>query len=368
MKSKNTPLVSIIVPIYNVEKYLPECIDSIINQTLENIEIILIDDGSPDNSGKIIDKYAKGDSRIRTVHRENKGYTASVNEGIELAKGKYIGIIESDDWIEPDMYEKLYNDASKYKTDITKGLFYFYNPTLPQNEQNKVYKNPSGIDLRYAPDGPFEPKNWPQIMGFHASIWSSIYEAKFIKKIKLHNTAGASYQDFPFMVDVLTRAQKISVVKKPFVHWRNEPKQGNSTSAKGKKLLYMPENTLEGLRILKASKKYDYFKEAFYAHALWTNIGFFYKISSNFKDEYYKKLKLIFKDLQNDKTFKYTFFRPEDKISIKTILKYDGWKTFYFSHILGGVRRRIRRIKNIFYIPKRISRLEEKISDLETKV
>ena len=147
MRSKNNPLVSVIVPIYNVEKYLPECIDSIRAQTLKDIEIILIDDGSPDDSGQIIDEYAKKDSRIRTVHRENKGYTATVNEGIALAKGKYIGIIESDDWIEPDMYEKLYDSATKHKTDITKGLFYFYNPTLQRDEQNKIYKNPSGIDF-----------------------------------------------------------------------------------------------------------------------------------------------------------------------------------------------------------------------------
>ena len=93
------PKVSIVVPIYNVERYLDECVKSIINQTLKEIEIILVDDGSPDNCGKIIDDYAKTDSRIVAVHQKNSGYSAAVNKGINMAKGEYVGIIESDDFI-----------------------------------------------------------------------------------------------------------------------------------------------------------------------------------------------------------------------------------------------------------------------------
>ena len=110
MKEKKTstrPKVSIVVPIYNVEKYLKECVDSILNQTLEDIEVILVDDGSPDNCGKIVDEYARKDSRIIPVHQKNSGYSAAVNKGIDLATGEYIGIIESDNWIETDMYARL---------------------------------------------------------------------------------------------------------------------------------------------------------------------------------------------------------------------------------------------------------------------
>ena len=97
------PKVSIVVPIYNVEKYLNECVDSILNQSLKDIEEILVDDGSPDNCGKIVDEYAAKDSRVVPVHQKNSGYSVAVNKGIDLAKGEYIGIIESDDFIEPDM-------------------------------------------------------------------------------------------------------------------------------------------------------------------------------------------------------------------------------------------------------------------------
>ena len=282
----NRPKVSVVVPIYNVERYLEECVDSILNQTLKEIEIILVDDGSPDKCGDIVDRYAKKDSRVVAVHQKNSGYSAAVNKGIDLAKGEYIGIIESDDFIEPDMYESLYNNAKANKTDITKGLFYYYNPTLSPINQNRIFVNPNGVDLRLAPRGAFHITEWPRIIGFHASIWSSIYRADFVKKIKIPETAGASYQDLPFMVDVMCKAKRISVVKKPFVPWRNEPKQGNSTSARGKKLLLMGKNTETGLEIIKNSGYYEELKEAFYIQALWANIAFFYRIERKYKKEY----------------------------------------------------------------------------------
>lgn len=343
-RNKRTHKVSIVVPIYNVERYLNECVDSILSQTLKDIEVILVDDGSPDNCGKIVDEYAEKDKRIVAIHQKNSGYSAAVNRGIERASGEYVGIIESDDYIEPDMYELLYENAKKNNTDVTKGLFYFYNPTLEPSEQNKVYENPCGIDLRLAPDKAFHVTEWPHIIGFHSSIWSSIYRADFVKKIKIPETAGASYQDFPFMIEVMCKAKRISVVKKPFVHWRNEPKQGNSTSARGEKLLLMGKNTETGLKIIKKSGYYEQLKEPFYAHALWTNIGFFYRIKRQYKDTYYNHLRRIFADLAEDKSFKYEFFRPEDKAAVRAIIKCKNWYAFYLCHIAGGIRRRIEKV------------------------
>lgn len=334
------PKVSVVVPIYNVEKYLRECVDSILAQTLKEIEVILVDDGSPDKCGEIIDEYAKKDPRIIVVHQANGGYTKAVNHGFDLAHGEYIGIIESDDWIEPDMYEKLYKSAKKYDTDVTKGGFYFYNPTLPKSKQNKYYVNPCGIDLRKAPSGAFAVRDWPQILGFHASIWSSIYRAEIAKSLKIPDTAGASYQDFPFMIEVMTKAKRISVVKKAFVHWRNEPSQGNSTSASGKKLILMGKNTLAGLKIIQKSPDYDKIKEPFFAHALWTNIGFFYRIDKEYKAEYYALLRKVFEPIKNDPDFKYQFCRPEDVWAIKAINRFPTWYAFYAAHLAGGARRR----------------------------
>ncbi len=117
-------IVSIIVPIYNVEQYLPQCIESIINQTYQNIEIILVDDGSPDNCGIICDDYAKKDKRIIVYHIKHTGLSGARNYGIERANGEYLGFVDSDDWIEPDMYEVLLNTAKDYRADIVNCGFY----------------------------------------------------------------------------------------------------------------------------------------------------------------------------------------------------------------------------------------------------
>lgn len=110
--------ISVIVPVYKVEKYLKQCIDSIINQTFKNIEIILVDDGSPDSCGVICDKYSKIDSRIKVIHKKNGGLSSARNAGINASKGKYIAFVDSDDYTENTMYEKLYKLIEKYQADI----------------------------------------------------------------------------------------------------------------------------------------------------------------------------------------------------------------------------------------------------------
>lgn len=108
MKQHETPLISIVVPVYKVEKYLSRCIDSILAQTYKNFELILVDDGSPDNCGTICDEYANKDSRIKVIHQKNSGAVTARNEGLKIAKGKYFGFVDSDDYIMPQMYEKMY--------------------------------------------------------------------------------------------------------------------------------------------------------------------------------------------------------------------------------------------------------------------
>lgn len=112
-------LISIIVPVYNVEEYLEKCIDSILNQTYKNLEIILIDDGSSDNSANICDQYEKKDSRVKVIHKKNSGMSDARNTGMKIANGEYIGFVDSDDYIKQDMIENLYNLLKKNKADIS---------------------------------------------------------------------------------------------------------------------------------------------------------------------------------------------------------------------------------------------------------
>ena len=125
------PLISVVVPIYNVEKYLKKCLDSILSQSYTNLEIILVDDGSPDNCGKICDEYRNKDSRIIVIHKKNGGLSSARNAGIDICKGEYLSFIDSDDFISPTYIEDLYSAINKYKVDIATFSWYreFYDET-----------------------------------------------------------------------------------------------------------------------------------------------------------------------------------------------------------------------------------------------
>lgn len=115
---EKTALISVIVPVYKVEAYLPKCVDSILNQTFQNLEILLVDDGSPDNCGRICDAYAEKDPRIRVIHKENGGLSSARNVGLDAATGEYIGFVDSDDWIEPEMYAQMLAVLEKHDAQM----------------------------------------------------------------------------------------------------------------------------------------------------------------------------------------------------------------------------------------------------------
>ena len=115
---KQDILISVIVPVYNVEQYLPKCVDAILAQTYGNLEVILVDDGTPDGSGRICDEYAARDNRVQVIHKENGGLSSARNAGIDIARGEYLGFVDSDDCIAPDMYEKMLSLALEADTKL----------------------------------------------------------------------------------------------------------------------------------------------------------------------------------------------------------------------------------------------------------
>ena len=136
--------ISIIVPIFNIEKYLSRCLDSILEQTYKNLEVILVDDGSVDNSGMIADKYARKDQRIKVIHQVNQGVSAARNTGIDLATGDYIGFVDGDDYIEPDMYEILMRIIEEQQVDIAHCGYQMVYPSKTEfyyNTKEKIKMN-----------------------------------------------------------------------------------------------------------------------------------------------------------------------------------------------------------------------------------
>lgn len=218
------PKVSVVVPVYNVEKYLRQCLDSIKNQTLKDIEVIVVDDGSKDSSGAIIDEYVAADSRFKAIHKPNSGYGNSMNRGFDAATGEYIGIIESDDYADDDMFEHLYEAAVKNKADVVKSNFYMYYSAI---EEKSTFFEALPRKLCGKAFCPSKDLKLDERVNFHntkPSIWSAIYRADFIREngIRFLETPGASFQDTSFTFKVFSRAKVAYCLYSAYLHYRQD--------------------------------------------------------------------------------------------------------------------------------------------------
>ncbi|MBQ8684595.1 MAG: glycosyltransferase [Clostridia bacterium] len=198
-------LVSIIIPVYNVEKYLPICIESVVNQTYRALELLLIDDGSTDNSGKICDEYAGKDSRIKVLHKENGGVSLARNIGLDKASGEYIAFIDSDDIIEADMIERLIYEMDD-DTDIVECEFYEFYEYDKKGRINKYTNAYYGeiCDKTQALIGFFDGTiKW--------SIWNKLYKAKLLKNIRFDTNLRVG-EDALFVINCCDKANKIKEI------------------------------------------------------------------------------------------------------------------------------------------------------------
>lgn len=198
-------LISVIIPVYNVEQYLNRCMDSIINQTYRNLEIILIDDGSTDNSGKICDEYKLKDNRIKVIHKENGGVSSARNVGLDIAKGNYIGFVDSDDYIENDMYEILYELLVRNKTDISCCNKFVFNKNKNKFITSESFPTKDGI-LSFD-DILNDPKH-----DFY--IWNKLFNKNLIEHIRFNEQLTLG-EDLIFTYEVLKKMNKIVFYKKP---------------------------------------------------------------------------------------------------------------------------------------------------------
>ena len=362
------PKISVLVPIYGVEKYLNECVDSILNQTFKDIEVILVDDGSKDRCPQIVDEYAAKDSRVIAIHQKNGGYGNAVNNGIKAARGEYIGIIESDDWIESDMYEKLYFDAIKNNSDISKCGFYFYDSCA--DKKNIAYDS-AVCSISSIPNEVFSLDDFPLILAYQPSIWSCLYKASFIKEQKLIETTSASYQDLPFFVESLCRAKRISFFKDSLVHYRLESGQNSSSVRRDDRLLYGPKQWIESKNLLKKYGKYEACKEVFFYHSFCACLGAYRSIFWRYKPAYRDLLKKLYSDLLLDNSFRYSLFSKYEKkifsaqmkghlfrglgITLKMVRRYFlsfSIKSDSFSFQFLGVRITSEKKQDIFAFPR----------------
>lgn len=306
--------VSILVPIYNVEKYLRECLDSLVTQTLQDIEIICINDGSTDNSLNIISEYAQKDNRIKVIDKPNSGYGASMNRGLEVATGDYIGILEPDDYTVQNMYEDLYELAIKNDADLVKSdWFEFYTePKLIRKagrfallESNKI----------------LNVKTTPELLKIQPAIWSGIYKRSLIydNNVRFLETPGASFQDTSFAFKTMCLAKNVVLTNQAYIHYRQD---NNASSVKSSAKVYaicteyeeinkfmdLHKDLKPYINAQKMGKEYDNY--------VW-NLK---RIDESFRLEFIEKMSEIFNSYNNNNEIGQDFFEKVNKKDFNLLL------------------------------------------------
>lgn len=256
------PLISVIVPIYKVEKYIRKCIDSIINQTYKNLEIILVDDGSPDDCPEICDEYAEKDSRVKVIHKENGGLSDARNAGMSVATGNYVSFIDSDDYISEDFIENLLSIIIREKSDIVEcKVLKVYNYQdeyiCEDNLQINTYTTEQGLSLLMSEQE------------FHQHVWNKLYKSDIALKIPFEK--GKLNEDEYWSYQVFGQAQKVTKINKTMYYYlqRSDSIMGNGYSlrhldaleAKTQRQIYIDKNFPN----LSEQAKFDFFNSCIFA-------------------------------------------------------------------------------------------------------
>jgi len=234
------PKVSVIVPMFNVKPYIRQALDSLALQTLQDIEIIIIDDGSTDGCQDTALEFCQRDPRFRYVRQSNGGYGKAVNHGLDLVTGEYVGILEPDDFAAPYMYEVLHDRAIRHGAEVVRGdYFRYWDPDRGQTTGRRVLERNVRPFLNGRGEGFVYFYQAPELSFSASSIWSGIYRREFLEKngIRLIETPGASFQDLPFFWDVLFASQRVYCVDQPLTNYRQSNPNASSFKGSNKGLL-----------------------------------------------------------------------------------------------------------------------------------
>lgn len=257
------PLVSVLVPIYNVEKFLDQCLASLMTQTLQDIEFICLNDGSTDGSLEIIKHYMAMDRRFKLLDKPNSGYGDSMNQGLAIVKGKYIGIVESDDWAEPTMFADLAKLAEDNNAQAVKSNFYFYSSLGGGSSKKFAIVDPTEVGTI------INPRQTPHIFKGMSTIWSGLYNRQFLidNNIDFVPSPGASYQDTAFNFKVWAAATRVVYTNEAYLHYRIDNEQ-SSVKSRAKvfcvcdefasiKQYLLDHNLMDELKAVYTQRKFD---------------------------------------------------------------------------------------------------------------
>ena len=307
-------LISVIVPVYKVEKYLEKCIESIIKQTYTNLQIILVDDGSPDNCGKICDEYAKKDLRIEVIHKANGGLSDARNVGISKAKGRYIGFVDSDDYIKEDMYEILLNLIKKYDADVS--ICNLYDVI----DGNECIRNKENGIREYSRLDIFKEVLLDKNIQSYA--WNKLYEKELFDEIKY--PIGKKYEDIGTTFYLFEKCNKIVVTSEPEYYYlkRADSLVNNVTESTIldyteiiiQRYLYIKQNIKE----LRKYNNYYLAKTLITAHNDIENLE---NISEGMQQRYKKLYELVLEIIKSNNKDIDELFSEEQKSALENLIK-----------------------------------------------
>lgn len=227
------PKISVIMPSLNVAVYIEQCIESVINQTLRDIEIICVDAGSTDGTLELLRGYEARDPRVRVVVSDKKSYGYQMNLGMDAASGEYFGIVETDDYAEPDMFERLYACAKEHDVDVVKsGFFYYFSKPTEINTPNPIASSITS-GRTFCPLTDFKAKReMAEFYNIKPTIWSAVYRLDFLREngIRFNETPGASFQDSSFNFKVWACAKRVRLMEECFLHYRQDNEQSSVNS------------------------------------------------------------------------------------------------------------------------------------------
>lgn len=279
--------VSIIVPAYNVEPYLVECMESITKQTLSDIEIICINDGSTDGTLKILKSYAEKDPRIVLIDKENGGYGIGMNIGLSVATGEYIGIVEPDDFVPVNMFGDLYEIAKANDLDFVKADFYRFE-RASNGDMFLTYNHLDRKNQYY--NQVFDPSHTPEAIRFIMNTWSGIYRKAFLDEyhIRHNETPGASFQDNGFWFQTFAFAKRGMVIDKPYyMNRRDNP----NSSVKNVQKIYCINAEYDHIRdvLMQYPETWERFKTYYTLKRFHNSVATLRRISNEFKKDYVER-------------------------------------------------------------------------------
>ena len=359
-KEKDSKLkISVILPVYNTEKYLPQCLDSVLNQTLKEIELICIDDGSTDNSLNILESYAEKDNRIQVLTQSNKGQGAARNRAIELARGEYVYFMDSDDFLDLNTLEETYNCCEEKYLDFV--MFQLIN----YDDVTKVYSEIDYYNMDFITemvgDKVFNYNDLSsKTISVAVSPCNKLFNRKFLSRIDARFPEGLKFEDNVFFFKVFLAAKRVYFIRKHY--YKRRRREGSTTASHYEKYSDTIQVADKVIDVFKSYDLFDIFEERLYNFKIHSIFHWFEKVEDEYREDFFYKIKENFKLIEDDEKLLNRYMDMlwfKNKHLLINVLKSDNLKEFDLSMDLFELNKKNKSLK------KDKKRLKKKIKKLE---